>query len=291
VSRIEIMSSRDLERMRAACQLAADTLVMVGEHLRPGMTTDEINTLVHEYTLAHGARPSPLGYHGFPKSVCTSVNEVVCHGIPGPRVLNAGDIINVDVTSYLPAKDGFHGDTSATFYVGEPSEAAKKVVEVSREALEVGIAQVKDGARLGDIGAAIQEFAEAQGCSVVRDYVGHGIGREFHTAPQVAHVGTRGAGKRIKAGMVFTIEPMINVGSYECEVLEDKWTVLTADRSLSAQFEHTIVVTQSGCEVLTARKQPLKHSEDKPWAVLGPLSTGAALRARQGAPVTQALGG
>jgi methionyl aminopeptidase len=281
VSGIEIMSSRDLERMRAACKLAADTLVMVGEHIRAGMTTDEINTLVHEYTLAHGAKPSPLNYHGFPKSVCTSVNEVVCHGIPGPQVLKDGDIINVDVTSYLPAKDGFHGDTSATFYVGEPSPEARKVVEVARHCLELGIAEVKDGARLGDIGAAIQEYAEKQGCSVVRDYVGHGIGRVFHTAPQVPHYGTRGAGKRIKAGMVFTIEPMINLGRYECEVLADKWTVLTADRSLSAQFEHTIVVTQTGAEVLTQRSAPLKHSEDKPWAQLGSLSTAAALKARE----------
>jgi methionyl aminopeptidase len=266
--------------MRAACQLAADTLVMVGEQLRPGMTTDDINTLVHEFTLAHGARPSPLNYHGFPKSVCTSVNACVCHGIPGPEVLKQGDIINVDVTSYLPAKDGFHGDTSATFYVGEPSAEAKKVVEVARHSLELGIAQVRDGVRLGDIGAAIQEYAESQGCSVVRDYVGHGIGREFHTAPQVPHYGTRGAGKRIKAGMVFTIEPMINLGDYHCQLLEDGWTVLTADRSLSAQFEHTVLVTHSGAEVLTARKVPLKHSEDKPWAVLGPLATGAAYHAR-----------
>jgi methionyl aminopeptidase len=284
VSRIEIMSSRDLERMRAACQLAADTLVMVGEHLRPGMTTDDINTLVHEYTLAHGARPSPLGYHGFPKSVCTSVNDVVCHGIPDGRVLKSGDIVNVDVTSFLPAKDGFHGDTSATFYVGEASPEAKKVVEVARRSLELGIAQVKDGARLGDIGAAIQEYAESQGCSVVRDYVGHGIGRVFHAAPQVPHYGTRGAGKRIKSGMVFTIEPMINLGGYLCEVLDDNWTVLTKDRSLSAQFEHTLVVTQSGCEVLTSRKAVLKHSEDKPWADLGPLSTAAAYQQRSAAP-------
>jgi methionyl aminopeptidase len=278
---IEIMSSRDLERMRAACKLAADTLVIVGEHLRAGMTTDDINTLVHDYTLARGAIPSPLNYHGFPKSVCTSVNEVVCHGIPGSRVLKDGDIINVDVTSYLPAKDGFHGDTSATFYIGEPSPEAKKVVEVARYCLELGIAQVKDGARLGDIGAAIQEYAQAQGCSVVRDYVGHGIGRKFHTEPQVPHYGTRGAGKRIKAGMVFTIEPMINLGRLECEVLKDGWTVLTADRSLSAQFEHTIVVTQNGAEVLTERASALKFSEDKPWAQLGPLSTRAALQARE----------
>ncbi|MFT3922470.1 MAG: type I methionyl aminopeptidase [Myxococcales bacterium] len=273
------MSSRDLERMRAACKLAADTLVMVGEHLKAGITTDDINKLVHDYTLAHNAIPSPLNYHGFPKSVCTSVNEVVCHGIPGAQVLKDGDIINVDVTSYFPAKDGFHGDTSATFYVGEPSPEAKKVVEVARHCLELGIAEVKDNARLGDIGAAIQEYAESQGCSVVRDYVGHGIGRVFHTAPQVAHYGTRGAGKRIKAGMVFTIEPMINLGRFECEVQADKWTVLTADRSLSAQFEHTIVVTQNGAEVLTQRSSPLKHSEDKPWAKLGKLSTPAALGA------------
>ena len=159
------------------------------------MTTDDINTLVHEYTLAHGAWPSPLNYHGFPKSVCTSVNEVVCHGIPGKRVLHDGDIVNVDVTTYLPAKDGFHGDTTATFYVGTPSAEAKHVTEVARRCLELGIAEVRDGARLGDIGAAIQEYAEAQGCSVVRDYVGHGIGREFHMAPQVPHYGKRGSGQ------------------------------------------------------------------------------------------------
>lgn len=283
MSRIELMSAKDLQGMRAACKLAADTLVMVGEHLKAGMTTDDINRLVHDYTLRHGARPSPLGYHGYPKSVCTSVNEVVCHGIPDGRVLKNGDIVNVDVTSYLPAQNGFHGDTSATFYVGEPSEEAKKVVEVSRRCLELGIAQVKDGARLGDIGAAIQEYAQASGCSVVRDYVGHGIGREFHTAPQVPHYGSRGAGKRIKSGMVFTIEPMINLGRHDCELLDDGWTVLTADRSLSAQFEHTIIVTRTGCEVLTSRHGVLVSSEDKSWAELGPLSTAAALAARSAA--------
>jgi methionyl aminopeptidase len=291
VSRIEIMSSKDLTRMRAACQLAADTLVMVSEHLRPGISTDDINTLVHDYTLAHGARPSPLGYHGYPKSVCTSVNEVVCHGIPNSRVLVDGDIVNVDVTSYLPEKDGFHGDTSATFYIGKPSPEAIKVVEVARRCLEAGVAQVKDGARLGDIGAAIQELAEREGCSVVRDYVGHGIGRQFHCAPQVPHYGTRGAGKRLKAGMVFTIEPMINLGDYRCELLDDGWTVLTADRSLSAQFEHTIVVTREGCEVLTARSAMLKHSEDKPWAQLGPLTSRSALAARPMTAVDSLLGG
>ncbi len=289
MSRIELMSTKDLERMRAACKLAADTLVMVGEHLKPGITTDEINRLVHDYTIAHGARPSPLGYHGYPKSVCTSVNEVICHGIPDGRVLKDGDIVNVDVTSYLPAKDGFHGDTSATFYIGEPSEEAKRVVEVSRRCLELGIAEVKDGARLGDIGAAIEEYAKSQGCSVVRDYVGHGIGRQFHCAPQVPHYGTRGAGKRIKAGMVFTIEPMINLGRHECELLDDGWTVLTADRSLSAQFEHTIIVTRSGCEVLTARDAVLRGSEDKPWALLGALSTRVAYEAAQRAAGEQSV--
>jgi methionyl aminopeptidase len=284
---IEIMTPSMLGRMREACQLAADTLVMVGTHLRAGMTTDDINTLVHDYTLKHGAWPSPLNYNGFPKSVCTSVNEVVCHGIPGSRVLRDGDIINVDVTSYLPAKNGFHGDTSATFYIGTPSDAAKKVTEVARRSLELGIAEVHEGARIGDIGAAIKEYAEAQGCSVVRDYVGHGIGREFHTQPQVPHYGKRGDGKRMKAGMVFTIEPMINLGSYECEVLDDDWTVLTVDRSLSAQFEHTIVVTKTGCEVLTARRELLEHSEKSPWSVLGPLSCPAAFAGAQPAVAVQ----
>jgi len=276
LSAIEIMTPSMLARMREACQLAADTLVMVGKHIAAGITTDDINTLVHDYTIKHGAWPSPLNYHGFPKSVCTSVNEVVCHGIPGKQVLKDGDIVNVDVTSYYPAKNGFHGDTSATFYVGAPSEAAKLVTEVSRMCLELGIAEVREGARIGDIGAAIQQYAHAQGCSVVRDYVGHGIGREFHTAPQVPHYGKRGDGKRLKAGMVFTIEPMINFGSFECERLDDEWTVSTADGKLSAQFEHTIVVTKTGCEVLTARKEPLQHSEDAPWARLGPLSCPAA---------------
>lgn len=273
---IEILRGSALDSMRAACQLAAHTLVMVGRNLRPGMRTQDIDVLVHEYTIAHGAWPSPLNYRGFPKSVCTSVNEVVCHGIPDKRVLRDGDIINVDVTSYLPPTNGFHGDTSATFYVGTPTDTAKRVVEVSRHCLELGIAEVAEGKRIGDIGAAIQEYAEEQGCSVVRDYVGHGVGREFHMAPQVPHYGKRGTGKRIKAGMVFTIEPMINVGGYECDVLDDAWTVVTADRSLSAQFEHTVLVTESGSEVLTARRELLQGSEDVPWARLGPRSCPAS---------------
>jgi methionyl aminopeptidase len=279
VAAIEIMTASMLGRMREACQLAAETLVVVGRQLKPGMTTDDINTIVHDYTIKHHAWPSPLNYNGFPKSVCTSVNEVVCHGIPGSLVLRDGDIVNVDVTSYLPAKNGFHGDTSATFYVGTPSENAKRVTEIARESLELGLREVREGARIGDIGAAIQSYAEAAGCSVVRDYVGHGIGREFHTAPQVPHYGQRGTGKRLKAGMVFTIEPMINIGNYACELLEDDWTVVTADGSLSAQFEHTLVVTKTGCEVLTARRDLLQNSEDLPWAQLGPLSCPAGVRA------------
>jgi len=262
VSAIEIMTPAALERMRQACRIAAETLLMVGPQIRAGMTTDDINTLVHNYTLERSAWPSPLNYKGFPKSVCTSVNEVVCHGIPGKRVLREGDIVNVDVTSYYPRENGFHGDTSATFYVGTPSDEARHVVEVSRRCLELGIAEVKPGNRIGDIGAAIQEYAEGQGCSVVRDYIGHGIGREFHMAPQVPHFGKRGSGKRLKPGMVFTIEPMINVGDFETDVLEDGWTVVTVDGSLSAQFEHTVLVTETGCEVLTTRKAVLRNSED-----------------------------
>ncbi len=272
MSSIELMSPGMLKKMREACALAADTLVMISGHIRPGVTTDHINTLVHDYTLAHNALPSPLGYRGFPKSVCTSLNEVVCHGIPGPRVLVDGDIINVDITSTYPVKRGFHGDNSATFYVGEPSPEARKIVEVSRRCLEIGVEQVRPGGRIGDIGAAIQEYAEAQGCSVVRDYVGHGIGRSFHMPPNVPHFGQRNTLQRMTPGMVFTIEPMINIGGYECEVLADQWTVLTRDRSLTAQFEHTVAVTREGCEVLTQRQGLLNHSEDVPWADLGPLT-------------------
>ena len=292
MSNPEILTPPMIDKMRAACQLAADTLLMVGEKLRAGMTTNEIDVLVHDYTLANGAYPSPLNYKGFPKSVCTSPNEVVCHGIPSKRVLNEGDIVNVDVTSYLPAKHGWHGDTSATFYVGEPSEDAKKVTEVARRSLELGIAVVKDGARIGDIGAAIQEYAEKAGCSVVREYVGHGIGREFHTAPQVPHYFDAKQNKRMKAGWVFTIEPMINLGDWRTEELADGWTVITKDRSLSAQFEHTLLVTRTGCEVLTSRRSVLRQSEDKPWSALGPLSTAAAFAAQQPAqPATQAAAG
>jgi methionyl aminopeptidase len=256
----EIKSAKEIEAMRVAGRMAAETLLMVGEKLRIGMTTEEINTLVHQDTINRGARPAPLHYRGFPKSVCTSINDVVCHGIPDGTALKSGDIINVDITTVY---EGFHGDTSATFYIGTPSADARHVVEVARRALELGIAEVRDGARLGDIGAAIQEYVEGERCSVVRDFVGHGIGRRFHEDPQVKHYGKRGSGERIKAGMIFTIEPMVNLGDFEVGIDPvDKWTVTTSDGSLSAQFEHTCLVTKTGVEILTKRPKPLRSSEN-----------------------------
>lgn len=272
MSKLELLAGADLQQMRAACRLAAETLEMIAEHIRPGITTDDINTLVHDYTIAHHAYPSPLNYRGFPKSVCTSLNEVVCHGIPDSRVLKDGDILNVDVTSMLPKVNGFHGDTSATFYVGEPSPMARHVVEVARQALEIGIAQVKPDKRIGDIGHAIQTFVESKGCSVVREYTGHGIGRTFHTEPTVLHYGRPGTGPRMRPGMIFTIEPMVNLGGWQTELMADEWTVLTKDRSLSAQFEHTVRVTRTGVEVMTRRTKVLTRSEDLSWVKLGPLS-------------------
>lgn len=272
MSNVSVKTLKEVEAMRAAGQMAAETLIAVGEIIRPGITTEAINTFVHEDTIRRGGYPAPLNYRGFPKSVCTSVNEVVCHGIPGPRVLQPGDIINVDVTTIY---DGFFGDTSATFYVGTPSPDAKHVTEVSRRSLELALSQVREGARLGDIGAAIQEFAEGQGCSVVRAFVGHGIGRRFHEEPQVSHIGTRGQGMRLRAGMCFTIEPMINLGGWEVDILDDKWTAVTADGSLSAQFEHTVVVTKTGCEILTRRSRKLANSEIFP-DIFSPMSVMAA---------------
>ncbi len=245
---VSIKSAADIEAMRPACRHAADTLVMIEPHIQPGITTDEINRLVHEFTIQAGAIPAPLNYHGFPKSVCTSVNHVVCHGIPGDKRLKDGDIVNVDVTSII---DGWHGDTSKTFYVGEPKVRTRKVVEVARRALEVGIEVVRPGATLGDIGHAIQHYVEGERCSVVREYCGHGIGRQFHEDPQVLHYGKPGTGLALRPGVVFTIEPMVNLGKAGVKVLSDGWTVVTRDRSLSAQFEHTMVVTEDGCEVLT----------------------------------------
>jgi methionyl aminopeptidase len=255
---IVLLSSREIEKMRQAGQLAAKLLAHLEPMIQPGVSTLALDDEAERWTQAHGAKSAPLGYpsgsdNPFPKSICTSVNEVVCHGIPNAKqILRDGDIINIDVT---PLLDGYHGDTSRTFFVGEPSPIAKKLVEVTEECLHRAIAVVKPGARMGDIGAVIQEYAESNGFSVVRDFVGHGVSRIFHTAPQVPHYGIRGKGKKLRKGMVFTIEPMINEGSWEVEVMPDKWTALTKDRKLSAQFEHTIAVTEEGVEILTLHPQ------------------------------------
>lgn len=251
---IILLSSREIEKMRQAGRLAAELLSYLEPMVQPGISTLELNDAAEAWTQARGAKSAPLGYpsgsdNPFPKSICTSVNEVVCHGIPSAKqILQEGDIINIDVT---PLLDGYHGDTSRTFFVGEPSPLARKLVEVTEECMWRGIRAVKPGARVGDIGAAIQEYAEAQGFSVVRSFVGHGVGRIFHTEPQIPHYGIRGRGKKLRPGMVFTIEPMINEGTWEVETLADEWTAVTLDRKLSAQFEHTIAVTNDGVEVLT----------------------------------------
>lgn len=255
---IHIKSDAEIEGMRRAGKLAAKTLKMASEMIRPGITTEEINRAVHEFTLDNGAVPAPLNYGAdpsrgippFPKSVCTSLNDVICHGIPSKEeVLAEGDIINVDVTSIL---NGFHGDTSRTFFVGEVAEEVQKLVRVTEECMHRGIRTIKPGGRIRDIGTAIQEHAEKHGYGVVREYVGHGIGRNFHEAPQIAHYKSKGPNPRLRPGMIFTVEPMINMGSHET-VLDpvDRWTVRTADGSLSAQFEHTILVTEAGFEILT----------------------------------------
>ncbi len=249
---VQLKTDAEIEAMRPACQVAADTLVMIEEYIKPGITTDKINQIVHDYTIERGGIPAPLNYHGFPKSVCTSVNHVVCHGIPDNKKLKDGDIINVDVTTII---DGWHGDTSKTFFVGKPKVRAQKLVEVAREALQLGIDVVKPGATLGDIGHVIQTFVEKNRFTVVREYCGHGIGRVFHEEPQIVHFGKPGEGLEIKEGMVFTIEPMVNAGKHPVKVLNDDWTVVTRDRSLSAQFEHTMVVRKDGAEILTLPSQ------------------------------------
>ncbi len=272
MGRIVVHSPKEIARMRKACRLAADLLVAVGDIIVPGVSTDEIDRFVHQWTLDHDAVPAPLNYRGFPRSVCTSVNEVVCHGIPEDRLLRNGDIVNVDVTPIFPRRNGFHGDSSITYYVGEPTPLARHVVEVAREALEIGIEEVRPGAFVGDIGAAIQRFVEAKGCSVVREYTGHGIGRVFHAEPSIPHYRGPSRGPRLRKGMTFTIEPMVNLGGHDIEHLDDGWTVITRDGSLSAQFEHTVVVTASGCEVLTKRSAVVPNSEDRPWVKLFPRS-------------------
>ena len=246
--KIQLKNNVDISAIRKAGRLVVDTLDLVESNIRPGMKTDDINTIVHEFTLKNGAQPAPLNYRGFPKSVCVSVNEVVCHGIPGKRVLQDGDIVNVDVTSVL---NGYYADANKTFFAGNPGPDAQKIVSVARECLQRGISMVKPGNTIGDIGWAIQSYAEEQGCSVVRDFVGHGVGFEFHESPQVPHFGQKRQGVRLIPGMVFTIEPMINLGNHELKILEDNWTAVTRDNSLSAQFEQTILVTDSGFESLT----------------------------------------
>ncbi|MCU0546381.1 MAG: type I methionyl aminopeptidase [Oscillatoriaceae cyanobacterium Prado104] len=244
-----LLSKRELEKMRHAGRTAAELLQHLEPMVKPGVSTLAINDAAERWTRSRGAKSAPLGYKGFPKSICTSVNEVVCHGIPNAKqILRQGDIINIDVT---PLVDGYHGDTSKTFFVGKPSPVAQKLVEVTEECLRRGIAAVKPGARTGDIGAAIQEYAESQGFSVVRNFAGHGVHRVFHTEPEILHFGKRGTGKKLRAGMVFTIEPMINEGTWEVDILDDGWTAVTQDRKLSAQFEHTLAVTDSGVEILT----------------------------------------
>jgi methionyl aminopeptidase len=245
---IRLKAPEDIAAIRQAGRLALDILDRVEAMIRPGIATDEINTLVHALTAAAGAVSAPLNYGGYPKSVCVSVNEVICHGIPGARVLNNGDIVNVDVT---PILNGYYADCNKTFFVGTPGPEARKIVAVSRECLRLGMGAVRPGNTVGDIGWAIQQYAESQGCSVVREFVGHGVGFDFHEAPQIPHYGRRGQGVVLVPGMVFTIEPMINLGRKELRVLDDQWTAVTADGSLSAQFEQTLLVTPSGCESLT----------------------------------------
>jgi methionyl aminopeptidase len=247
---VNIYGPREIAGIRRAGAAAAATLAWVGARLAPGVTTAQIDAWVREDTARRGGRPSQLGYHGFPASVCTSRNEVVCHGMPRPDVvLRAGDIVNVDVTTEY---GGFHGDTSATFCIGEVDADTRRLVETTLASLHAGIAAVRPGARLGDIGAAIEEVAGRARFGVVREYCGHGIGRQMHEPPQVSHVGRAGSGLRLRPGMVFTIEPMLTAGSPEIRVLSDGWTVVTADGEWSAQFEHTIAVTEDGAEVITA---------------------------------------
>ncbi len=248
-----IKSPDEIEKMRIAGRLAAEVLTMIEPYVKAGITTDELDRICHDYIVdVQQAIPAPLNYHGFPKSICTSVNHQVCHGIPSDKVLKNGDIINIDITVI---KEGYHGDTSKMFYIGEPSILARRVSEASYECLRRGIEMVKPGNRLGDIGHVIQTYAEGLGLSVVREYCGHGIGSKFHEEPQVVHYGTPNTGVELLAGMIFTIEPMINSGKRHVKLLPDNWTVVTKDRSLSAQWEHTILVTETGHEVLTLRPE------------------------------------
>ncbi len=252
---ITIKTPDEIARMRVAGRLAAEVLEFIEPYVQPGVTTDELDKLCHDYIVdEQQAIPAPLNYHGFPKSICTSVNHQVCHGIPGNKKLKKGDIVNIDITVI---KDGFHGDTSKMFFVGEPSVLAKRLVDITRQAMFIGIDVVRPGIHVGDIGHAIQTFVEGHHYSVVREYCGHGIGRGFHEGPQIMHYGTPGSGEEIRAGMCFTIEPMVNAGKRQVKPLNDGWTVVTRDRSLSAQWEHTLLVTEDGHEILTLRKEEM----------------------------------
>lgn len=246
--KIRLKQAADIEGIRKAGRLTLDTLDLVEPEIKPGITTDYINTLVHKFIIKNGAIPAPLNYRGFPKSVCVSVNETICHGIPGEQVLKDGDIVNVDIT---PILNGYYADANKTFFVGTPGPEAKKIVRVARKSLRKGMSMVKPGNTIGDIGWAIQKYAEGQGCSVVREFVGHGVGFDFHEPPQVPHFGRRREGISLIPGMVFTIEPMINLGKKDLVILKDNWTAVTTDRSLSAQFEQTVLVTEQGFESLT----------------------------------------
>ena len=246
---IVLKSKDEIEEMRVAGQLAAEVLRMIGPHVQPGVTTGELDAICHDYiTNDQQAIPAPLNYRGFPRSICTSVNNVICHGIPGEKRLKDGDIVNIDITVI---KNGWHGDTSKMFLVGAPTIKGRRISEIAHRSMVTGIEMVRPGVRLGDIGHAIQRYAEGQGCSVVREYCGHGIGKGFHEDPQVLHYGRPDSGEVLVPGMVFTIEPMINLGRRDTRLLPDGWTVVTRDRSLSAQWEHTIAVTEGGHDVLT----------------------------------------
>lgn len=245
---IRLHAPEDFPGMAAAGRLAAECLDMIAAHVVPGVRTEELDTVCHDYILAHGARPAPLGYRGFPKSICTSINHVVCHGIPGPKALKQGDIVNIDVTVIL---DGWYGDSSRMYVAGRTNRRAERLIEVTHEALMRGLAQVAPGAHFGDIGHAIQSYVEAERMSVVRDFCGHGLGRVFHDAPNVLHYGRRGEGPVLRPGMFFTIEPMVNLGAPQTKTLADNWTAVTRDKSWSAQFEHSVGVTEAGCEIFT----------------------------------------
>lgn len=255
MSVINVKTEAELAKMRIAGRLAAEVLEMIEPYVKPGITTEELDQICHDYIVnVQKAIPAPLNYHGFPKSICTSINYQVCHGIPGPRKLKEGDILNIDVTVI---KDEYHGDTSKMFFVGKPSIIAERVTKIAKECMDLGIKMVKPGVRLGDIGAAIQQHAESHGFSVVREYCGHGIGRIFHEELQILHYGEPGTGLALVPGMTFTIEPMINAGKRFVKLLPDKWTVVTKDHSLSAQWEHTLAVTETGHEIFTKRKEEI----------------------------------